>query len=194
MKIEPSPKDVSAHSYGRVAVVFHWALAAALSAQLALGWWMLSLPKSPAGLRAGYFNLHKSIGMTIGLAVLSYLLWRLNHHVIPHASLPAWQRRLARLNHALIYACVVVLPVSGYLGSSFSGYPVRYFGLALPGWSAPWPAAKTLMSAVHETAVWVFAAALVLHVAAALWHGMRRDGIMSRMTSWPNSAVLHGGR
>jgi len=57
----------------------HWILAIALFAQLALGWWMLELPKSPPGLRAGWFNVHKSIGMTIGLLMLARLGWRLSH-------------------------------------------------------------------------------------------------------------------
>jgi cytochrome b561 len=76
---------------------------------------------------------------------------------------------------------MVLLPVTGYLGSAFTRYPVLFFGHALPRWSPDWPAAKELMSGLHEVLVWVFMALLVLHVGAALWHWLRGDAIASRM-------------
>ena len=51
-----------------------------------------------------------------------------------------------------------------------------------------WPAAKHLMSSIHYAAVCVFMAVLALHVAAALWHWWRRDGVAERMglpSLWP---------
>lgn len=168
-------------SYSRLAVTFHWLLAAALFAQLALGWWMVDLPKSPPGLRADWFNVHKSIGLTIALVVLVRVVWRGTHPVAPHAGLPAWQRHAARLNHAALYVCMLAIPLSGYLGSSFTRYPVRYFGIVLPDWNRDWPAAKELMSALHHAGVWLFMSLLALHVAAALWHWRKRDAVCGRM-------------
>jgi cytochrome b561 len=56
--------------YDRVAMALHWAIALLALSQIGLGWWMIELPKSPPGLRAGGFNLHKSIGITLGLLML----------------------------------------------------------------------------------------------------------------------------
>src|SRR5438067_2492490 len=103
----------SAVGYTRVAVLLHWLLAAALLAQLALGWWMLELPKSPVGLRAGWFNVHKSIGLTIAAIVLLRLGWRLRHGAPAHAEMPPWQRRAADASHALLYVCMLLIPLSG---------------------------------------------------------------------------------
>jgi cytochrome b561 len=167
--------------YTRFAVALHWLLALALFAQLALGWWMLELPKSPPGLRAGWFNLHKSIGLTIVMVVLLGLRWRAAHPPPRHAKLPEWQLRAARLNHAAIYICMLLIPLSGYLGSTFTRYPVRYFGVVLPDWNRDWPAAKELMSSVHAAAVWLFMALLAVHIAAALWHWFKRDEVCARM-------------
>jgi cytochrome b561 len=167
--------------YTRTAVLLHWLLAAALLSQLALGWWMLDLPKSPPGLRAGWFNVHKSIGITIGTVVLLRLLWRLAHRAPDHRALPAWQRHAAEVSHALLYICMLALPLSGYLGSAFSGYPVRLFGMVLPQWASAWPAGKQFMSSLHYAAVWLFMGLAAVHIAAALWHWMRRDGIAQRM-------------
>lgn len=166
--------------YSRVAIALHWLLAAALFAQLALGWWMIDLPKSPAGLRAGWFNVHKSIGITIALVVLGRAMWR-TRHPVAGAALPRWQQVAAALNHAALYTCMLVIPLSGYLGSTFTRYPVRYFGFALPDWNRDWPAAKQLMSAVHYATVWLFMTLVALHVAAALWHWLRRDAVCARM-------------
>jgi cytochrome b561 len=167
--------------YSRAAIAMHWILALALFAQLALGWWMLDLPKSPPGLRAGWFNLHKSIGLTIALLVVVRLVWRPTHDRPHDLQLPGWQRSAARWAHGLLYACMLAMPLSGYLGSTFTRYPVRYFGWVLPQWNQDWPAAKQLMSDLHYALAWTFMALLALHVAAALWHWLQRDGVMDRM-------------
>lgn len=168
--------------YTRIAVLLHWLLAAALVYQLALGWWMVELPKSPPGLRAGWFNWHKSVGIVLFVIVLLRLSWRLAHPAPGHEQLPRWQRIAAEVSHGMLYACMLVLPLSGYLGSSFSGYPVKFFGLVLPSWSAAWPAGKSFMATLHYATVWVLMALIALHVAAALWHWLvKRDGIAQRM-------------
>lgn len=168
--------------YATVPMALHWLMAIALLAQLTLGFWMVSLPDEPPGVQVRWFNLHKSIGMLLGVAVLLRLVarWRWRPPA-PPAALPRWQQQAAGVTHALLYGCMVVLPVSGLLGSGFTKYPVKFFGTALPRWSDPWPAAKSLCSAVHEAAVWLMLAALVLHIAAAAWHLLQGDGIGRRM-------------
>jgi cytochrome b561 len=172
---------MNAQHYGRVAVVLHWVLAAALFGQLALGLWMVSLPKEPPGLRADWFNVHKSIGLSIAAVALVRLAWRYTHPVAMPDFLPRWQQRAARANHQLLYGLMVLIPLSGYLGSSFSGYPVLYFGMMLPDWAPEWPEGKALMSGMHLACTWTFMALLLVHVGAALWHFARRDGIAARM-------------
>ncbi len=166
--------------HGWANITLHWLLAVLLIYQLLLGWWMLDLPKSPPGLRAGWFNFHKSIGLSIFIVVLVRLLLRLRDPVSPLA-LPDWQRRAAVGNHALLYACMLLLPLSGYLGSVFSGYPVRFFGFVIPAWAGAWPAGKQFMSALHLGLVWAFMSLVGVHVAAALWHWLQRDGVAARM-------------
>lgn len=176
----PAP-DTSVRSYTRAEVLVHWLLAVALFAQLALGWWMLDLPKSPPGLRAGWFNVHKSIGLTIAAVVVLRLLWRAARPIAADAQAPPWQRHAAGATHAMLYLCMLAMPLSGWLGSNFTRYPVLYFGLRLPGWHRDWPAAKHLMSSLHAAAAWLLMALIALHVAAALWHWLRRDAVCSRM-------------
>jgi len=168
--------------YDRTAVLLHWVIGLAIVGQFALGLAMQEVPKGVDGARAWWFNLHKSIGITLGVLVALRLLWRLGHRPpsLP-GFVPRWQRLAASLSHYGLYACMLVLPLSGYLGSSFSGYPIRYFGIALPLWIPQWGAGKQLMSALHQSAAWCFLVLVSLHVGAALRHLVRADGIMRRM-------------
>jgi cytochrome b561 len=168
--------------YDRTSVWLHWAIGLAILGQFALGWWMLDVPKEPPGVRAWWYNVHKSIGITLGGFVVLRLLWRLLH---PAPLLPGTVPRLQRLaatgTHWALYACMLIMPITGYLGSSFTRYPVKYFGQTLPHWGFEWPAGKALMSTVHFATACTLGTLIALHVAAALWHLARRDGLFSRM-------------
>jgi cytochrome b561 len=154
-------------------------------AQFALGWWMIDIPKSPPGERAWWFNLHKSNGLTLALFIITRIAWRSAHPApaLPGA-LPRWQRLAAGASHAGLYLCMAIMPVSGYLGSSFTKYPIIFWGIKLPQWGWDAPALKDGFSTIHYTTVWIFMALVCLHVLAALQHLLvLRDGIFWRM--WP---------
>ena len=168
--------------YTRTAIVLHWLIAVGVIVQFTWGWWMQEIPKAPPGVRADAFNLHKSIGLTL-LALMSLrLLWRWRHPPPALPAMPRWQARFARFIHALLYVTLFVMPLAGYLGSVFSGYPVRYFGVTLPAWGRNDPFLKDFFSTVLYWASWILAAAVLLHVAGALKHAMvDRDGLLARM-------------
>ena len=178
-----APETVEQPSrYTRIAIVLHWVLAIGLIYQLWLGVWMGDIPKTPPGLRAEWFNWHKSIGIVLGLLIVLRGLWRLMHRPpsLPE-SLPVWQTLAAHINHALLYACMVAMPVSGFLGSSFTAYPIKFFGTQLPRlWEAS-PDMKDIFSTIHTSCSYIFMATIAVHVLAALWHVIRRDGIAKRM-------------
>jgi cytochrome b561 len=173
--------------YTRVAVTLHWLIAALVVAQLILGWSMIDIPKQPVGVRAFWFNLHKSIGMTIAWLVLVRIAWRFRHPAPPlPASVPGWQRRAAAVSHALLYACLLGMPLVGFLGSTYSGYPIRYFGITLPTWGYKSEPLKDFFSAVHLGFAWVFMTLIAVHAGAALKHLLiDRDAVFGRM--WPQT-------
>jgi cytochrome b561 len=169
--------------YTPTAKFLHWLVTVVVFAQLGLGFWMLDIPKTPPGVRAGWFNLHKSIGITLGVIILIRLAWRLTHRVpaLPD-TIPAWERTTAKIIHRVLYVCMIVIPLSGYLGSSFTAYPIKYFGRTLPNWGWDSPPLKELCSQVHYTAVVIFIALIAMHVAAVLKHLIiDRDDIFQRM-------------
>jgi cytochrome b561 len=136
-------------------------------------------------MRADAFNFHKSIGLCLLALVLFRLGWRLAHPPPPLPAMPRWQANTAKATHVALYAALVAMPLAGYLGSVWSGYPVIWFGLTLPSWGSKSPELKALMSDVHLTTSFVLLALVVLHIAGAAVHALRGDTILARMTIPP---------
>jgi cytochrome b561 len=178
--------------YTTTAVVVHWIVAAIVFAQFAFGWLMQQIPKSPPGMRADAFNFHKSVGLCILALMLFRLGWRLAHPAPPLPAMARWRACAAKANHAALYATLFVMPLAGYLGSVFSGYPVKWFGITLPAWGAKMPAVKELMSDIHLAASFVLLTLVAVHIAAALMHAFHRDGIFARMTLAPRADAARG--
>jgi cytochrome b561 len=169
-------------TYHPISIVLHWLLAICILAQLYLGFWMEGVPKSPPGVRASWFNLHKSTGMLIALIVLIRLIWRLKHSPPDWPlHMKSWQIHLARLNHILLYLCMVVMPVTGFLGSSFTPYPIKFFGVILPRWFEPDAQLKEGITDIHFAAAYLFVTIILLHILAAVFHMIKKDGIGRRM-------------
>ena len=81
------------------------------------------------------------------------------------------------------------MPLVGFLGSTFSGYPIRYFGIALPPLGYKSDPLKEFFSAVHLGFAWLFMTLIALHTGAALKHLLiDRDAVFHRM--WPR---IHRG-
>ena len=167
--------------YTATAVVLHWVIAALLIAEFAHGWWMQGIPKEPPGIRADAFNMHKSFGLVLLALALLRLGWRLAHRPPPFPPMPRWQAIAARANHVLLYAMMLAMPLSGYFGSVFSGYPIKWFGMALPAWSGGDPVLKESMSAVHLATSWILLVSLCLHVTGTVKHALAGDAVMARM-------------
>lgn len=78
---------------------------------------------------------------------------------------------------------MLAMPMSGFLRSVFSRFPIRYFGFLVP-LPAQSPALKDLLSTVHQATAWLFGLLIALHVLAALKHLLvNRDGVFERI--WP---------
>ena len=179
------PDSEQATRYTTTAIALHWLIAAAVIVLIGWGWWMQTIPKLPVGPRVDAYNLHKSIGMTVLLLMLVRIGWRARHRPPPFMPMPRWQAQLAQAVHVLLYVCLIIQPLSGYLGSAFSGYPVRFFGIVLPAWAPKDDMLKDACSVVHLVNSWVLIGALALHVAGTVKHArLERDGSFRRI--WPS--------
>ena len=181
-----APSDSRDGRHDPVAAALHWLIGAALLGQIAFGFLLDDIAPRGTPSRAAVINLHKSFGIVLGLAVVLRLGWRLAHPPPPWPrSMPAWQRRAARLGHGALYACMVVMPLSGYVGSNFSKHGVKLFGRALAPWGPDLPAVYDALGRVHVVTGWLFAALIAGHVLAALQHAfVARDGVFARIWPW----------
>lgn len=172
--------------YNRMARVLHWLIALLLLAQLAFGWWLGDIARdTPA--RGYYVNLHKSLGLLLGLLILARIAWRLRHGApaLPDF-VPHWQQKLAAASHHLLYLLMLLVPLAGYLASNFSKYGIKFFNvLVLPPWGSDDKQVYALFNQTHKVAAVLLAVLIAAHIGAALVHALRRDGIFSRM--WPRT-------
>lgn len=168
--------------YTRTAVILHWLLAILILGQIGFGWFLEEVPRgTPA--RTVYVNLHKSTGILLGLLIFFRLYWRLRHPapMFP-ASMAAWERSAARVSHGLLYACMLIMPLSGYLASNVSKWGVNFFNsLKLPPWGPQSEMAYAFLNSTHVLTSYVLVSLIFIHAAAALRHLVRRDGMFQRM-------------
>ena len=178
------PARNTAVRYGFVAQGLHWTIAGLVVVQVALG---KIADELPVGLdKLALMARHKSVGITILALAVIRLAWRLIDRPPPPPPMPRWQHAASRLTHAAFYLLLFAMPVSGWLMSSASNYPVSWFGLLqLPDFVRPDEGLKDLLEDVHETLAKALIALAVLHVVAALKHQfIDRDGLLMRMLPW----------
>jgi cytochrome b561 len=178
------PARNTAVRYGFVAQGLHWVIAGLLIIQVTLG---KIADELPLGLdKLALMARHKSVGITILALAVIRLAWRLFDRPPPPPPMPRWQHIASRLTHGAFYVLLFALPISGWLMSSASNYPVSWFGLAqLPDFVAPDEGLEHLLEEIHETLVKVLVVLAILHVVAALKHQfIDRDGLLIRMLPW----------
>jgi len=95
----------------------------------------------------------------------------------------AWQRGIAHLVHFLLYALMIMIPMSGYLYSSAAGIQVVYLGIVpLPTIIGPNPALKVTLGFVHIYLNYTLLALVAMHLMAVLKHQfVDHDGLLARM-------------
>jgi len=180
MNATPSTSDAR---YDRVAIALHWLIGLALLAQIAFGFLIDDIASRGTPARAATINLHKSLGIVLGLLIVARLAWRLRHR--PPAwpdSMPTWQQSAARVGHLALYVCMIVQPMSGYVASNFSKHGIKFFGYAWPAWGPDVPVMYAFFNGVHVGTAWILCGLIAIHVVAALKHRwVDRDGVLARM-------------
>lgn len=171
-----------AQRWGSLAKFFHWTIVLLILVQATVGLVMVQLPKKPNIIPI--YTFHKSVGLTIFALALLRLAWRLfDPHPVP-ARMPRWQSWAARTTHALLYALIFLVPLSGWWYDSVSALrPLYWFGLIqVPHLWTPDPTLKELARASHEFLFWLLVIVAGGHATMALVHQfVQRDGLLARM-------------
>lgn len=130
--------------------VVHWALALLIVILIGLGWYLQYLPYA-APERSFFINLHISLGLTsavlIGFQVLSGLIS--GNFPLPGV-IPRRQEAVAWNLYILIYTCVAIIGISGFLQAVANATPIKFWGLPIPVWKAENSDLALFYGALHE--------------------------------------------
>jgi len=169
------------YRWGALAQLFHWLIVALLIAQYTLA----TLAEDAHGAqRLTLLARHKSVGITILFLALLRLLWRSLNPVPPlPTTLKPYERKLAHITHALLYALLIAQPLSGWMLSSARGFPVSWFGFfTLPDLVPKNKALYEALMTTHGVLALLLIAVVTVHVAAALKHHFwLKDDTLRRM-------------
>jgi cytochrome b561 len=158
--------------YGALHQLLHWGAAGLIVVALYLG-----LTETSIG-------LHKSLGATILMLTIFRFIWRkLNTQPLLPTTMTTQQKILAENAHFVLYALMLIMPLSGWVMSNAAGYPVSVFGMFdLPTLVAKDKELRHLAGDIHEIGGFVLLGMIGLHFAAALYHQfVLKDGLMWRM-------------
>ena len=183
-------------NYGRIARWLHWGTASLfLLAYCAVYYrhWFTE-KRTPENLVA--LDLHLSAGISVGVIVILRIIWRLMNEQPALEPGPRWQHILAHLGHYALYAIMILMPLSGYLGTGkatdffflfeipkfeetwlFDAFVWEYLGLTFKEFEEPIDFFhKEIMGA---WLVWILIAG---HAGAALYHHFRlKDRTLVKM-------------
>ncbi|MXQ08702.1 cytochrome b [Alphaproteobacteria bacterium GH1-50] len=168
-------------SFGIATRSLHWLTVLAVVAAGGLGLWIEEMEVSLATLQ--YFGWHKTAGITVlGLTVLR-IVWHRLSPVPPVLPAPPMAERLAKAVHLSLYACLLAMPLTGWIGSSATGLDTVVFGgITLPAIAPVSEAIEETAFEIHETLAALLWVLIALHVAGALNRAfLHRDATLRRM-------------
>jgi cytochrome b561 len=169
-----------------------------------LGWYMAELPKeAPKQMaydlfdlgvytwqvaeeispRTFYFNLHKSLGLTVLALIVLRILWRITHK--PPAALSSYkaiEKKVATATHHSLYLLMLAVPVTGLTMAINSKYGVKWFGIDVIAGLDNKPV-RDFFECTHEFVGIVLLVLIGIHLLGALKHKfIDKDNTMSRMS------------
>ena len=195
--------ETSPEQYTFTAKFLHWLIAIGIIFMFILGWFMEGLPQEApksssydlfnlgiytwelakeTSPRSFYFNLHKSIGITLFTLIIFRFYWRFTHR--PPAllkTMKSWEKKLATAAHHGLYLLMILTPLAGIIMSIASKYGIKWFGIKIiPGIDDK--GLRELFLEFHIIFGILILGILFFHISGALKHGLiDKDGTLQRM-------------
>ncbi|MFM0731957.1 cytochrome b [Paraburkholderia sediminicola] len=173
-------KPAYAH-FSPLARLLHWTMAPLIIAMLFIGVGMVA---TVSHAHNTLIAIHKPLGIALLLLVILRASVRIRRGSPPlPADMPAPQRIAAKASHRVLYALMAAMPLIGWAMLSAAGYPITLYGpLHLPPIAPHNVELFAVLRALHTWLAFALFATVLLHLAAALFHGLiRRDGVFSSM-------------
>jgi cytochrome b561 len=186
------------NNYGTIAKLLHW-----LTATLFLGSYMtvyyrhwFTHEKTPENWTA--LQLHLSIGVSIGVIVILRIIWRVINQQPKQEPGTKMEHLAAHLGHYALYGVMILMPLTGYLGTSvdtefFFMFDIEKFDstqlftyLIQDRLGLPFTEFEKPIDFLHKEILGAWLAWILIlgHVTAALYHHIvKKDRTLLKMTT-----------
>ena|SRR5215472_733143 len=168
--------------YDAVAQFLHWATAILVVAAFIYG---------PGGSEQRVYavakdldrQIHETLGMSVLVTTLLRLAWRTSAGVPAHSPMPSWMRVSSSVVHVLLYALLLMVPLTAISGAWLEGHPLTLLaGIRIGPWLGEVHSIGSAIATIHtwlgDTILWVAG----LHAVAGLYHHfVLRDGVLQSM-------------
>ncbi len=126
----------SATHYGYVARALHWITALLFLLAYAAVYYRQWFTEEKTDLNWTALQLHLSFGVTIGVLVLLRVYWRLTTTQPEPEPASALMHKAAHYGHLALYAVLIIMPLTGYLGTGVA--TVFFFWFDIPKFADTW--------------------------------------------------------
>jgi cytochrome b561 len=128
-------------------------------------------------------QLHETLGLSVFTLVLLRLAWRALDLTPDDPPTPRWMKVSSRIVHVILYALLLLLPLTAISGAWLEGHPLTLFGgIRIDPWLGEAHSLGRSIATLHtwlgDTILWVAG----VHAAAALYHHfVLRDRVLRSM-------------
>ena len=187
----------TAKSYGSIAKWLHWGTAILFLGSYVSVYYRhwFTVKETPENWIA--LQMHLSIGVTIAVVVALRIIWRFNNRVPDPEPGTKLEHLAAHVGHLALYAIMVIMPVTGYIGT---GVNTEYFflfdipkfestglftALVSDGLGMTFKEFEKPVDFIHKDIMgaWVVWLLILGHISAALYHQfVKKDRTLKKMT------------
>ena len=156
---------MSVQTYGDRQILLHWAVVGLVAFQFATGGGMSNAFDNglTAGNTGGTAIVHGLLGSLLLLAMLARAWTRRQYGAPPPPETePEVLQKISRGNHMAFYVVLIAMPIAGILA-------------VLTG--------SEIVGTIHAWTSKLLLLLIAAHLAGAIWHMFKEDGVVSRMFS-----------
>jgi cytochrome b561 len=185
----------TADSYGSIAKWLHWGTALLFLGSYVTVYYRqwFTEAKTPENWTA--LQLHLSIGVTIAVIVVLRILWRVSNRTPNPEPGSSLAHCAAKLGHLALYAVMIIMPITGYLGTG--AHTEYFFTFDIPsfkstelfennfGMDMTFEEFEKPFDFIHKKVMgeWLVWLLILGHALAAMYHHfVTRDRTLRRMT------------
>ncbi|MDQ8023245.1 MAG: cytochrome b [Moraxellaceae bacterium] len=181
--------------FGAIAGACHWLIASAFILSYPFVYYVVYVLERDRSnpLFLPVLNVHWFLGIVVGVLVIPRLLWRWMNIEPEESPGSKVEHLLARLAHWGLYALMIIMPATGYLGTGGkTSATIDFYLFEIPRFpntelfrllQIDWATFEPIMDGIHHfSGQWLAPTVVLLHIAAAFYHHyVRGDTVLLRM-------------